>query len=331
MGNLIDLTGRKFGKLTVIRRAIKEEISDKKCSNAVIYWVCQCDCGNETIVQGSALKSDRTKSCGCLSAESTRERTSHNLVGQRFGKLTVIRKATDNEKPNTKDGKLGNWWICDCDCGNKGVVKKGSYLTNGRVKSCGCYNKEMSFEKNHIDLTGQKFGKLTVLHIAERPEFNHRRGVFWKCLCDCGNTSVVASNSLRTGGTVSCGCMTSKAEMIIRNILNKNSVNFESQYKFDDLRSEITNYALRFDFAIFNKEKELSFLLEYDGEQHINGTRFSPRQEENEEKFMKTKLYDEQKNKYCENNNIELLRIPHWEFDNIEEIIISKLKEKEII
>ena len=330
MGNFIDLTGQKFGRLTVIRRATKEELSDKKWNN-ITYWICRCDCGNETMVQAQTLKDGRTKSCGCLSAETTSKRASHDLTGKRFGKLTVIRKANDDEKPKTNEGKYGNWWICNCDCGSNNLVKKGSYLTGGRVKSCGCYNKEMSFIKNHVDITGQKFGKLTALRIVDRPEFIHKRGLFWECTCDCGNTTIVSSNALRTGGTTSCGCMASKAEMFIRNILNKYSVNFETQYWFDDLRSEITNYVLKFDFAIFDKNKELSFLLEYDGIQHINGTRFSPRKEENEEKFMKIQIYDKQKNDYCDKNNIDLLRIPHWEFDNIEGIVVGKLKEKEII
>lgn len=56
---LIDLTGLRFGKLTVIRRA---EL-DTKSGNA--KWVCKCDCGNISTVIGSKLRSGHTKSCGC--------------------------------------------------------------------------------------------------------------------------------------------------------------------------------------------------------------------------------------------------------------------------
>ncbi len=59
MGKFIDLTGQKFGRLTVIKRA-----ENAKCSN--IQWFCQCECGKQTIVQGGTLRSGRTKSCGCL-------------------------------------------------------------------------------------------------------------------------------------------------------------------------------------------------------------------------------------------------------------------------
>jgi hypothetical protein len=51
------------------------------------------------------------------------------------------------------------------------------------------------------DLTGQKFGRLTVV---ERSHTN--RHVFWHCVCDCGGTTVTPSNRLRLGRTTSCGC-----------------------------------------------------------------------------------------------------------------------------
>lgn len=54
-----------------------------------------------------------------------------------------------------------------------------------------------------IDLTGQKFGRLTVLERAE----NKNGYVRWKCRCDCGNEKIVMSYQLRKGGTQSCGCL----------------------------------------------------------------------------------------------------------------------------
>ena len=66
MGKFIDLTGKKFGRLTVIERA--------KNKGKSTMWLCKCDCGNETIVNGSSLKKDLTKSCGCLNIELLRKR-----------------------------------------------------------------------------------------------------------------------------------------------------------------------------------------------------------------------------------------------------------------
>lgn len=57
MPNKIDITGRRFGKLV----AIKEMPS----KNGKTYWLCQCDCGNEKVVQTCHLRKGMTKSCGC--------------------------------------------------------------------------------------------------------------------------------------------------------------------------------------------------------------------------------------------------------------------------
>lgn len=54
------------------------------------------------------------------------------------------------------------------------------------------------------DLTGQKFGKLTVIRRhPENTKHNNRR---WTCLCDCGKETVVAAGNLKKGHTTSCGC-----------------------------------------------------------------------------------------------------------------------------
>jgi len=54
-----------------------------------------------------------------------------------------------------------------------------------------------------IDLTGQKFGRLTVVSFAENRD--HR--IYWNCLCECGNTSIVRGSDLKSGASTSCGCL----------------------------------------------------------------------------------------------------------------------------
>lgn len=61
MSKLIDLTGQRFGRLTVIKKA--NSISGQT------YWLCKCDCGNETTVISYCLRKGDTKSCGCLHNE----------------------------------------------------------------------------------------------------------------------------------------------------------------------------------------------------------------------------------------------------------------------
>ena len=72
MPKLINLIGKRFGRLTVIKRAEKDKWGSYK-------WLCLCDCGEKTMVIGSSLKKNRTKSCGCLLKEKTQQRfTKHN-------------------------------------------------------------------------------------------------------------------------------------------------------------------------------------------------------------------------------------------------------------
>lgn len=65
MSRLIDLTGMRFGKLTVIDR------STERSHPRTPIWMCQCDCGNRTFVRGANLRSGNTESCGCLRADRT--------------------------------------------------------------------------------------------------------------------------------------------------------------------------------------------------------------------------------------------------------------------
>ena len=65
MSKLIDLTGKKFGRLTVIKRA---ENRGKQ-----VRWLCKCDCGGETITSSQNLREGHTKSCGCYNKDINRE------------------------------------------------------------------------------------------------------------------------------------------------------------------------------------------------------------------------------------------------------------------
>lgn len=58
------------------------------------------------------------------------------------------------------------------------------------------------------DISGQRYGRLTVVSIIKRRTKGN--GVIWQCRCDCGNTALVASGNLRSGGTKSCGCWRSE-------------------------------------------------------------------------------------------------------------------------
>lgn len=123
--NFVDLTGKRFGRLTVISRAENK--------GGKTNWHCKCDCGNEKDVLAINLSRGFTQSCGCLHNEDFANRRFIDLSGNRYGKLTVIKRAENRGKDV--------FWLCKCDCGNTTEVN-GSRLRSGKTKSCGCLRKE---------------------------------------------------------------------------------------------------------------------------------------------------------------------------------------------
>lgn len=71
--NRSDLKGKKFGKLTVLDYCRVDKYGQTE-------WLCECECGNKTIVKAYNLKSGRTTSCGCRK----HERFSDDLIGKQF-------------------------------------------------------------------------------------------------------------------------------------------------------------------------------------------------------------------------------------------------------
>jgi hypothetical protein len=113
----------------------------------------------------------------------------------------------------------------------------------------------------------------------------------------------------------------SRGELKIEEILLANDIKFETEYTFPDLVSS-SRRPLRFDFAVFDDDGNLDFLIEYQGEQHenfIKGLHLSKKQ------FEKQQEHDRRKRLYAQEHNINLLEIWYWDFDNIESILEKEL------
>lgn len=117
-----------------------------------------------------------------------------NLQGKTFGDLKVI------EYSGKKKASL---WKCRCKCG-KEIIVRGSSLTSGNTKSCGCSRNKL-YDKRRKDLTGKRFGRLVAISYTTRKTKNGTE-VLWRCRCDCGNEVTVTLGKLVSGHTKSCGC-----------------------------------------------------------------------------------------------------------------------------
>ena len=208
-------------------------------------------------------------------------------IGDKFNKLTVIAESE-------KKGK-NKYYDCQCECGEMRTVV-GWRLTNGEVTAC------KKCRRIFNDISGQKFGKLTVLKETNKRTSN--REIIWHCQCECGSYVDVVGTSLRTGHTTSCGCINySIGEKNIQQILDKNNILYIKEYKPVELNNK------RFDFAILDENNKIIRLIEFDGRQHydINTHYFSEQQV----------ISDKIKNAWCQQNNIPLVRIPYTLRDKI--------------
>lgn len=124
----LDLTGQIFGELTVISPA---DTKDDKYTR----WICECSCGKKVEVRTDYLTSEHTTSCGHIKTQFFQQK---DLVGQRFGKLVVIKNLFNK---NAKQ--------CKCDCGNVIDVQTNN-LINGNTQSCGCLKSKGELKINML-------------------------------------------------------------------------------------------------------------------------------------------------------------------------------------
>lgn len=262
-----DLTNKKSFKLTYL-------FPIKMKGYKGTYWLCECECGNRIGVRSSCFNTQ--KSCGCQ--KHSPNSPQKVKIGEIFEYLTVI-------KVDSSD-----YCLCQCKCGNIVKVRKAN-LRYGNTTSCGCRNKDRIIETVWQDETGNRYGKLTVLELA----YKDIQGSHWKCKCDCGAEIITRGSALRQG-TQSCGCLKSKGEQKIAELLTQHNIKFIKQYNFSDLRGP-QGGVLLFDFGVIIQNKLIG-LIEYNGTQHYIDIDFGRIQRE---------ITDNLKKEYCEQNNIPLL------------------------
>lgn len=235
----------------------------------------------------------------------------NNLLNQRFGRLLVIKKSLLRSGGHVV-------WECLCDCGNITQVSSQSLL-RGATKSCGCLHKEylqISNKQRSSLQINQKIGKLTIIKDLGFNKVGVKQRSNYLCKCDCGNTIILTGNVLQQENTISCGCLRSKGEMKITQLLQEYNIPFTKEQIFLDLVLSTGGLA-RFDFYIDNK-----YLIEYHGQQHY----FAMNSGWNTNQQLKyIQQHDFEKEEYCKQHNIPLIIIPYSHYDqlNIQDLLLS--------
>lgn len=121
MAKVVDLTGQKFGRLTVVSFVGVERLKRR--------WRCKCECGRYSTVAAGNLQSGGVRSCGCMKSEKGAR---IDVSGRVFGMLTALRPVPTDDGPAR--------WLCQCACGGQKMAEAGA-LRAGGVISCGCKSK----------------------------------------------------------------------------------------------------------------------------------------------------------------------------------------------
>ncbi len=131
--------------------------------------------------------------------------------------------------------------------------------------------------------------------------------------CKCGNVFTTnLTNYIRhnVNRCPACSSKESNGEFRIRNYLDNNDIEYIQEFRFNDCRDK---KPLPFDFYL----RDRNLIIEYDGMHHYQKTYYGD--------YEKTVEHDKIKNQYCKDNGIDILRIPFWEYNSIEEILSNKL------
>lgn len=193
------LPGKQVGQWTILDEYTLTPRGEKK-------WLCRCKCGTQRYVLERSLKYGESESCGCQAREKTRKMPALNLMGQTFGDLKVVGRS----RKQTSEGEC---WTCLCKCGYT-CEATTTELRSGKKTHCGCET-----EKNYayVDITNQKFGRLTALYPTQKRARNG--SVIWHLRCDCGKEVDVSYNDVVYANQISCGCQKKEHDQALRTFL----------------------------------------------------------------------------------------------------------------
>lgn len=300
--------GDVYNQLTIVKLVDVVPIGHKHLMHK---YLCRCVCGNYITLSQGEIVSGHVKSCGC-SSKIKKQALKYDLTHQRFGRLFVLNQAETWWSDSGKSRMIR--WNCVCDCGNLVTVNSRA-LRTGATLSCGCYHKQRVSDALTDDLTGQKFGKLTVIERAGSYHKENRiSGIMamWKCRCECKKEIITTGYSLKCGDVVSCGCMKSSiGEDIVNQFLLEHGYVLNETYfrekTFPDLVSK-KNGLLRFDFVVL--VDDLFVCIECQGGQHYQSVEWFG----GDLAFEQRQENDDLKRMWCKNHHCSLIEIPYTDY-----------------
>lgn len=204
-------------------------------------------------------------------------------------------------------------------CGNEWKPMAYTLLNKHKYNCKQCYNNKQRKDKNDF----KRELEIKNPHVKLVGGYTN---CYTKTIFSCEGCSKkcvwMTTPDIILDGRKSPTCTASKGELRIVDFLKSQNIVFIQEYIFRDCKN--INY-LPFDFYL----PDYNICIEYDGEQHYSPIRFNGCSEDKAiESFNKTHFNDEIKNKYCIDNGITLIRIPFYNFNSIEDILLFEIERK---
>lgn len=286
-----------------------------KNKNGHWYGIFECShCEEHKHFEASVsnIATGRIKSCGCLAKQANKTPRYKYKVGDKVGPYgCIFLEEVPRKNPKKRRGKF----TCS-NCNNTFIADLTS-VAYGSSSSCGCKHREQVKELNQNKIVyyqpGEEIADFGVTFIKDKTYNDNKkkqvRISFFKCP-KCGETFEASPTDIKRNAIVCCKkCLQgSKGEELIKKILDEEKIKYQSQYTTKDCINPDTGYKLRFDFFL----PEYNIIIEYDGIQHYKSN--GETGWNTEKNLTETQKRDKIKNKYCEDNNIRLIRIPYTDF-----------------
>lgn len=197
-----------------------------------------------------------------------------------------------------------------CPMGHTCKISYSNFTNGNRCKECCHENYRLDINDIRFEFEKEGYTLISTTYKNNSEKLD--------LICPEGHSCKISHANFIHGSVRCSKCINlnvSRGEKMIIEVLQSRNVKFVQQYKFDSCKDK---KSLPFDFYL----TELNTIIEFDGEQHFTYKgRFG-----SEESFYSTIYHDAIKNAFCEDNNIDLIRIPYWEYNNIEKIISQVLE-----
>lgn len=277
--------------------------------NVKTYMLFKCECGIDFKTTFEQFKDRNKRQCNNCGMQTTWNKL--RLSYEEVKKFIEVISKSNCKLLSTEYINNSSDMIFLCSCGEEFVTTFNNFSNHNKRQCNKCskkyrYDKDTYREKIH-ELYQNEYTVLGDYINANTPILiKHNDCDFQWFVTPC---EIIRRN-------ICPSCNKSIGEKRIVKYLKINKINYKEQYTFDDCRNK---FLLPFDFYL----PEYNLLIEYDGEQHYKPIDFFG----GRERFEYQQQNDNIKNNYCKQNNIRLIRIPYWDFSNLEDILQHEISE----